>query len=167
MINMTDNSDEIHDHQNPQNKELNNASDPRVIQSSAPRAMTFRFPKSARMKAGGPYERLFKVRQVVSDDLISIHVIANRLDHHRLGLGVAKKMFRKAVQRNRIKRLIREAFRLERPDFRQGLDIVVRPKVKELNLTALRESLKRLVPKAERKYMPRPNCNVLEEKAAE
>lgn len=108
------------------------------------------------MPAGGPYQRLFAARQVVSDDFISIHVLANGRGTHRLGLGVAKKMFRRAVRRNRVKRLIREAFRLERPGFGTGLDMVVRPKVKELTLDQLRASFQRLVPKAERKYLPRP-----------
>jgi len=116
----------------------------------------FHFRKKMRMPAGGPYQRLFAARQVVSDDFISIHVLANGRGTHRLGLGVAKKMFRRAVRRNRVKRLIREAFRLERPGFGTGLDMVVRPKVKDLTLDQLRASFQRLVPKAERKYLPRP-----------
>ena len=117
--------------------------------------VSYKLPKIYRMQAGSPYQRLFQVRQVVSDDFVSLHIKANGLPHHRLGMGVAKKMFRKAVHRNRIKRLIREAFRLERPNFSGGLDIVVRPKVKELSLSILKSSFSRLVPKAERKYLPR------------
>ena len=116
----------------------------------------YQFRKKMRMPAGGPYQRLFAARQVVSDDFISIHVLANGRGTHRLGLGVAKKMFRRAVWRNRVKRLIREAFRLERPGFGSGLDMVVRPKLKELSLEQIRSSLRRLVPKAERKYLPKP-----------
>ena len=117
--------------------------------------VSYKLPKIYRMQAGSPYQRLFQVRQVVSDDFVSLHIKANGLPHHRLGMGVAKKMFRKAVHRNRIKRLIREAFRLERPNFSGGLDIVARPKVKELTLSILKSSFSRLVPKAERKYLPR------------
>ena len=128
---------------------------------------SFKLPKTSRMQAGAAYQRLFQVRQVVSDDFISLHVKANGLTHHRLGMGVAKKMFRKAVQRNRIKRLIREAFRLERSNFSGGLDIVVRPKVKELSLTILKSSLNRLVPKAERKYLPVNKAFETQEKGME
>jgi ribonuclease P protein component len=112
-----------------------------------------KFPKSARMPAGGPYQRVFQARQVVSDSTISLHVLASGLGTHRLGLGVSKKMFRRAVDRNRIKRLIREAFRLERPGFGNGLDLVVRPKIQELSLGGLRESLKKLVPRAEQRFL--------------
>ncbi|MBI1325139.1 ribonuclease P protein component [bacterium] len=113
----------------------------------------FTLPKSARMPAGGAYSRVFQGRRVVSDETISLHVGPNGLAWHRLGLGVAKKMFRRAVARNYVKRLIREAFRLERPGFGGGLDIVVRPKVRDLSRDGLRNSLRKLVPKAERKFL--------------
>lgn len=42
----------------------------------------------------------------------------------RLGLAIAKKCARRAVDRNRLKRLVRESFRLERSGL-PGLDLVV------------------------------------------
>lgn len=42
----------------------------------------------------------------------------------RLGMAITKKNVRKAVQRNRLRRIIREAFRI-RKDLLTGLDIVV------------------------------------------
>jgi len=47
----------------------------------------------------------------------------NTSGHHRLGLAVAKKHVKLATQRNRIKRLAREAFR-QLPESRRGLDII-------------------------------------------
>ena len=48
--------------------------------------------------------------------------------HSRLGLVVAKKKVRRAHERNRVKRLARESFRLHQQQLEQ-LDIVVMPKV--------------------------------------
>jgi len=48
----------------------------------------------------------------------------NHLSHDRLGLVIAKKHIRLAVQRNRIKRLIREGFR-HLPRNKQGIDAIV------------------------------------------
>jgi len=50
------------------------------------------------------------------------------LHHSRLGIVVAKKKVRRAHERNRIKRLARESFRLHQQQL-DDLDIVVMPKV--------------------------------------
>jgi len=47
----------------------------------------------------------------------------------RLGIVVAKKKVRRAHERNRIKRLARESFRLHQAQFNADIDIVVMPKV--------------------------------------
>ena len=46
--------------------------------------------------------------------------------HKRLGLAIPKKLAKRAVDRNRIKRLIRENFRISRPE--ESFDIVVKLK---------------------------------------
>lgn len=48
----------------------------------------------------------------------------NHLEHPRLGLVIGKKSVKLAVERNRLKRLIRESFRLQQ-DLLSGWDIVI------------------------------------------
>nr|WP_232104630.1 MULTISPECIES: ribonuclease P protein component [Pseudomonas] len=48
----------------------------------------------------------------------------NGLDHPRLGLVIGKKSVKLAVQRNRLKRLMRDSFRLNQ-QMLAGLDIVI------------------------------------------
>jgi ribonuclease P protein component len=47
-----------------------------------------------------------------ADALFSLSVMANHETHPRLGLSIATRTFGTAVERNRIKRLTRESFRL-------------------------------------------------------
>jgi len=49
---------------------------------------------------------------------------ANDLDHPRLGLVIGKKSVKLSVERNRLKRVIRDSFRLNQESL-GGLDIVV------------------------------------------
>lgn len=48
----------------------------------------------------------------------------NQREHARLGVSIAKRQVRKAVARNRLRRLIRETFRLYQHQLK-GLDVIV------------------------------------------
>lgn len=70
--------------------------------------------------------------------------VKNDFDHPRLGLVVAKKHIRKAVQRNRIKRVIRDNFRRHRHSI-MNIDIVVLARKEALDATSslLQKSLQK------------------------
>jgi len=55
---------------------------------------------------------------------LAIISCANQLTYPRLGISIAKKNIRLAVQRNRLKRLVRETFRVRQTKL-SGRDIVV------------------------------------------
>ncbi|MCB1956790.1 MAG: ribonuclease P protein component [Rhodocyclaceae bacterium] len=78
----------------------------------------------------------------------TLHVRPSELDTARLGLVVAKKLARRAVLRNLIKRLARESFRLRRTALPR-CDIVVRLTASPRDATrkALREELEQLLGK--------------------
>lgn len=64
------------------------------------------------------------------------------MPHGRLGLVIAKKYLRKAVDRNRIKRQIRESFRHSK-QLIHGMDVVVllRADIRPVSNTQLRAQL--------------------------
>ncbi len=76
------------------------------------------------------------------DGLFSVFAIANNLPHGRLGLAVSKKVSLRAVDRNRIKRHVRESFRAHQESL-LGLDVVVmaNPDSKQSPAPMLRDSL--------------------------
>ncbi|ACR14501.1 ribonuclease P protein component [Teredinibacter turnerae T7901] len=72
----------------------------------------FRFRKSQRLLTSGNYSAVFDDAQIkASHPHFLILASPNAATHARLGLVIAKKNVRHAVDRNRLKRLIRETFR--------------------------------------------------------
>lgn len=82
------------------------------------------FPKQLRLNQAGDFKTVFRVGKKQAGRYLAMLVHANSLSYPRLGLVVAKKAVRKAVMRNRIKRMIREGFRLQQHVL-GGVDIVV------------------------------------------
>lgn len=85
----------------------------------------YAFPKAGRLCTPTDYQRVFQGAQFkVSSNAILILALPNEQSRARLGLVLGKKNIRLAVQRNRLKRLIRASFRLRQHDI-PPLDIVV------------------------------------------
>jgi ribonuclease P protein component len=72
----------------------------------------YAFGKESRLLKAEEYKAIFDNASIkVSSNDILLLARPNGLSQSRLGLIIAKKNIRKAVQRNRIKRLVRESFR--------------------------------------------------------
>ena len=70
------------------------------------------------------YQRVFsRCRFKVNDRYLTLLAVANGLEFPRLGLAISRKVARNAVSRNRIKRQIRESFRLRQTSL-GTLDVV-------------------------------------------
>lgn len=75
------------------------------------------FPREARLLSGTEFKRVFNARRVSSNRYFRIHRAPApdpERGSPRLGLAVSRRVARRAVDRNRIKRLIRESFRAHR-----------------------------------------------------
>jgi ribonuclease P protein component len=86
---------------------------------------SFSFTKEDRLLEASSYSNVFdQVDVKASHKNLLLLASNNNLEHDRLGLIIAKKYVRLAVQRNRIKRIVREFFR-NHPSGSASLDIVV------------------------------------------
>jgi ribonuclease P protein component len=83
-----------------------------------------RFPRDRRLLNERNFRRVFERGVRVSNAHFTILTLTNELHRPRLGLVVAKHKTRTGVERNRIKRHVRESFRLSQ-DALPAADYVV------------------------------------------
>jgi len=103
---------------------------------------TFFFLKNERLLKRGEFVNLNRSGKRFHSRHFVVIIKKNGLGITRLGVTVTKKTGN-AVRRNRIKRLIREYFRLHKARFPQGCDVVVAAKkdAKELDFREIQREL--------------------------
>jgi len=101
------------------------------------------------------FQAVYDGRTSSADGLMLVYILPNELAYSRVGLSVSKK-YGGAVQRNRLRRLYREAFRLLKDQLPAGLDMVLIPRSPdEPTFDAVRKSLMKQVKQAARKLKKR------------
>jgi len=81
-------------------------------------------PRDARVRRAGDFVALRQASGRLGGRCFSVRWRPNGLDHARLGLAISKRVSKRAVERNRIKRLVRESFRRARHGL-PPIDLVV------------------------------------------
>ena len=84
--------------------------------------LTFR--KRHRLSGTTAFQRVFLAKCRKNAGPLVVYGRPNEINHMRLGLSVNRRVGT-AVKRNKIKRLLREVFRLQRHDWPRGYDLVV------------------------------------------
>jgi len=82
------------------------------------------FPKSKRVLVNRRFRQVFDAGRRAGNGLLVLYALDNGMEHSRLGVSIGKSCGG-AVIRNRLKRLIREAFRLNLAGIPCGFDYVV------------------------------------------
>ena len=105
----------------------------------------FSFPRELRLLNSEEYNQVFKKPVRVGAKGMLILACKNESDTPRLGLIVPKKVLKRAVWRNRVKRLVRESFRLSQ-DSLPNVDLVflARPGIGDISNHDISSTLDRL-----------------------
>ena len=82
------------------------------------------FPAALRVKRPEDFDRAYRLRRRQDLGELIVYAAPNGLPACRLGLSVSRKVGG-AVQRNRLKRMLREAFRGVAAELPEGIDLVI------------------------------------------
>lgn len=89
------------------------------------RNMVSRFPKAHRLLKRGQFTRVRRCGRVAKGTFFVVCWADGETKHRRFGVTVSKRVSRRAVDRNRIKRLAREAYRTHPQYFPAAADVVL------------------------------------------
>jgi ribonuclease P protein component len=112
-----------------------------------------RFPRCAHLRASAEFQAVLGEGSRVSGASLRVHVkFAAQAAGARLGLTVGKRVDPRSVGRNRIRRVLRETFRLMRHELPAGDYVVLaKPESRTLPAAALRSEFADLLRRAARR----------------
>jgi ribonuclease P protein component len=89
-----------------------------------PRTAAARFRPQQRLRTPAEFQRVYRARVTAADGSMVVYGLPNDGPYARLGLSVSRKVGN-AVVRNRWKRILREAFRLQTANLPPRIDLVI------------------------------------------
>ena len=92
-----------------------------------PSARRHRFGAELRLRSKLEFDAIYASGRRIDDRFFGLRIKPNGLAHPRIGLAVAVKTAGNAVLRNRLRRLVRESFRLAQHEL-PSVDVVVAAK---------------------------------------
>ena len=99
-----------------------------------------------KLKKSSQFSEVYKKGKSTATRLVVMYKLENGLEVNRVGYSVSKKVG-KSVVRNRAKRLIKEAYRLNSSDIKKGYDLVfiARVRMNTAEYGEVEKSVKRLL----------------------
>ena len=109
------------------------------------------FNRTQGLKKDSDFRKVYKHGKSFASRYLVMYILNNKSEHSRIGISVSKKVG-KAIIRNKVRRRIKEAYRLNIDEnVKIGYDIVfiARVAIKDAEYKDIEKSMKHLVKKAE------------------
>jgi ribonuclease P protein component len=84
--------------------------------------------RSERITKTSEFKSSLKDGAVYNGRSLKLKVASNKYGVSRIGISLGRHYFKLAVQRNKLRRYLKEAFRLNKHNFSKGYDIIVIPR---------------------------------------
>ncbi len=88
----------------------------RTTEINAVPLLNFGLPKENRLRKPREFQAVYKKGKRIEGRFMTVFIVPSETSFQRLGITASKKAIGNAVQRNRAKRLLREAFRLSKAE---------------------------------------------------
>ncbi len=79
--------------------------------------LNFRLPKRERLRKPSEFRRVYESGKRFEGRFMTVFILPSKTEFQRFGVTASKKAIGNAVARNRVKRLLRETFRLNKREF--------------------------------------------------
>lgn len=120
-----------------------------------------RFSRNVRIKTKAAFGAVFERKCFAKNTLMAVYIAPNNTENRRFAVSVSGRI-RPAVSRNRLKRLAREAFRLNQNELPGGFDYILiyspwlskreKSDIKKITLDQVRQGFMELVRLAHKRY---------------
>ena len=97
------------------------------------------------LKKNDDFKQVYRLGKSVANQYLILYVLANDSERNRFGLSISKKVGN-SVKRHRLRRIIKEGYRLEENSYEKGFDMVVIARVaaNNQNYHSLKRALEQL-----------------------
>ena len=84
-----------------------------------------KFPKSDHLRKTKEFDAVYRKGRSCRSSFLVLYALPNGFDRNRIGFSISSRKVRHAATRNRLRRLLREAFRRHKAFVKPGYDIVI------------------------------------------